>query len=140
MSKAAVDLDAVRRDWEAHKAKFVSMLDIRIESLGPGTSVMRMPFREELTNGVGAVHGGAIASLCDTAFYLAHAAHYGRDEDTVTAEMVCNFLAPARSPHDLIARAKIIKAGKRIVFGEVSVYSGDRLVAHSTMNFFNTAR
>jgi len=140
VNKGDVDLDAVRRDWEAHRAKFVDILDIRLESLAHGAAVMRMPFREEITNGVGAVHGGAIASLCDTAFYLAHASLYGREEDTVTAEMVCNFLAPARPPHDLIARAKVLKAGRRIVFGEVSVYSGDRLVAHSTLNFFNPNR
>jgi uncharacterized protein (TIGR00369 family) len=138
--RAAIDLDAVRRDWEAHRARFVDILDIRLESLGRGTSVMRMPFRPEITNGVGAVHGGAIASLCDTAFYLAHASLYGRDEETVTAEMVCNFLSPARGPDDLVAHAKVLKAGRRIAFGEVSIYCGDRLVAHSTLNFLNTAR
>jgi acyl-CoA thioesterase len=137
VSRPEVDLEAVRRDWERHKAKFVEVLGIRLETLEPGAAVMRMPFRTEITNGVGAVHGGAIASLCDTAFYLAHASVYGREEDTVTADMTCNFLAPARAPHDLIARAKVLKSGRRIVFGEVSVYSGERLVAHSTLNFFN---
>lgn len=135
-----IDFAAIRADWERRRAKFVEILEISLEELGSGTAVMRMPFRPEITNGAGAVHGGALASLCDTAFYLAHASLYGREEETVTVDMTCNFLAPARGPDDLVARAKILKPGRRVVFGEVAVYCGERLVAHATMNFLNTAR
>jgi acyl-coenzyme A thioesterase PaaI-like protein len=47
-------------------------------------------------------------------------------------------LRPALPPHDLIAHASVLKAGKRIVYGEVHVRSGEKLVAHATLSFLNT--
>ncbi|MBC5815825.1 MAG: PaaI family thioesterase [Candidatus Eremiobacteraeota bacterium] len=132
------DQDAVRRQWHKERSYFVELLDLHLEGMGKGTAIMRMPYRPEISNGTGAVHGGAIVSLCDTVFYIALASIYGRDQDTTTAALQCNFLAPALPPHDLIAEAKVIKAGRRIVYGEVFVRSGEKVVAHATLNFLNT--
>ena len=132
------DQEAVRRSWQKERSFFVELLDLHLESAGAGQAVMRMPYRPEISNGTGAVHGGAIVSLCDTVFYIALASIYGRDQDTTTAALQCNFLAPALPPHDLIAEAKVIKAGRRIVYGEVFVRSGEKVVAHATLNFLNT--
>ncbi|PZR57485.1 MAG: hypothetical protein DLM50_05795 [Candidatus Meridianibacter frigidus] len=132
------DQEKIRRQWDKERAHFVELLDLRLEHAGDGRAVMRMPYRNEVSNGTGAVHGGAIVSLCDTAFYCALASIYGRDQDTTTAALQCNFLAPALPPHDLVAEAKVLKAGRRIVYGEVMVRSGEKLVAHATLNFLNT--
>lgn len=125
-------------EWEKEKSHFVKLLDLKLESVEHGKATMRMPFRPEIANGAGAVHGGAIVSLCDTVFYVALASIYGREQDTVTASLQCNFLAPALPPHDLIAYARVLKAGKRIVYGEVEVHSNNKLVAHATLNFLNS--
>ena len=127
-------------EWDKQRSNFVALLDLRVEDVGKGTARMRMPFREEITNPAGGVHGGAIVSLCDTCFYVALASIYGRDQETTTAALQCNFLAPALAPHDLVAEAQVLKAGRRIVYGEVKVWSGERLAAHATLNFLNTNR
>ena len=132
------DQQLVRYIWDKERSHFVELLDLHLESAADGVAVMRMPYRPEITNGTGAVHGGAIVSLCDTAFYCALASIYGREQDTTTAALQCNFLRPALPPHDLIAEAKILKAGRRIVYGEVMVRSGKALVAHATLNFLNS--
>ncbi|GAC1654902.1 MAG: hotdog fold thioesterase [Vulcanimicrobiaceae bacterium] len=132
------DQEAVRRQWDKERSHFVELLDLHLESAGNGKAVMRMPYRLEVSNGTGAIHGGAIVSLCDTVFYIALASIYGRDQDTTTAALQCNFLAPALPPHDLIAEANVIKAGRRIVYGEVFVRSGAKIVAHATLNFLNS--
>lgn len=133
-----MDQDAAIRVWDKERSHFVELLDLKLESVGNGKAVMRMPYRLQISNGTGAVHGGAIVSLCDTCFYIALASIFGRDQDTTTAALQCNFLAPALPPNDLIAEATVLKAGRRIVYGEVHVRSGDKLVAHATMNFLNT--
>ena len=133
----AIDYSRAAHAWEKEKSNFVALLDLKLEEVERGRAVMRMPYRQEITNGTGAVHGGAIVSLCDTAFYVALASIYGRDQNTATAALSCNFLAPAKPPHDLIADAIVLKAGRTIVYGEVHVRSGDRLVAHATLNFVN---
>lgn len=132
------DQEAVRRQWHKERSYFVELLDLHLESAGNGRAVMRMPYRLEVSNGTGAIHGGAIVSLCDTVFYIALASIYGRDQDTTTAALQCNFLAPALPPHDLIAEANVIKSGRRICYGEVFVRSGDKVVAHATLNFLNS--
>lgn len=124
--------------WEKERGNFVLLLDLQLEKVERGLAIMRMPFRQEITNGTGAVHGGAIVSLCDTAFYVALASIFGREQDTTTVALQCNFLAPALPPHDLVAEARVLKPGRRIVYGEVNVRSGEKLVAHATLNFLNT--
>jgi uncharacterized protein (TIGR00369 family) len=134
----AIDYSHAPHAWEKEKGNFVALLDLKLEKVEHGRAVMRMPFRPEITNGTGAVHGGAIVSLCDTVFYVALASIYGRAQDTTTVSLQCNFLAPARPPHDLVAEARVLKSGRRIVYGEVFVRSGEKIVAHSTLNFLNT--
>ncbi len=80
----STDFASAPHRWEKEKSHFVALLDLKLEKVEHGKAVMRMPFREEIANGAGAVHGGAIVSLCDTVFYVALASIYGREQDTVT--------------------------------------------------------
>ena len=134
----STDFASAPHRWEKEKSHFVALLDLKLELVEKGRAVMRMPYRPEVSNGTGAVHGGAIVSLCDTVFYVALASIYGREQDTVTVSLQCNFLSPALPPHDLIATAHVLRAGRRVVYGEVEVMSNDKLVAHATLNFLNT--
>ncbi len=134
----APDLAFAIAMWEKQKTHFVKMLDLQLEDLGGGKAQLRMPFGEHVLNGSGAVHGGAIMSLCDTAFWVALASLYGPSQPTATASLTCSFLRAALPPHDLIAKATVLKPGKRIVYGEIHVYSEEHLVAHSTTSFLNT--
>jgi acyl-coenzyme A thioesterase 13 len=138
LSGPPIDVNEAIRAWDKEKAYFIQTLDLRLEHVERGKARMRMPFRSEVTNGAGAVHGGAIVSLCDTCFYIALASIYGREQETTTASISCSFLRPAVPPDDLVAHATVLKAGRRIVYGEVHVYSGEKLVAHATVNFLNT--
>jgi uncharacterized protein (TIGR00369 family) len=133
----SIDVEAAKRTWDKQRANFVETLDLRLEHVEHGSARMRMPFRSTITNGTGAIHGGAIVSLCDTAFYVALASIYGPEQNTATASLSCNFLRPAKPPHDLIADAIVLKAGRNIVYGEVHVRSGEKLVAHATISFLN---
>lgn len=135
-----IDMEMARRLFHQARGPFVALLDLRLEKVEPGKVVVRMPFREELMNGAGSIHGGAVVSLCDSAFYVALASLYGPDHPAATATLTCSFLASARPPHDLFATATVIKPGRTIVYGEVSVASNERVVAHATLNFVNTGR
>ena len=130
-------VNAVER-WNRTKSDFTQTLDLHLVDVGKGKATMRMPFRPQVRNGAGAVHGGAIVSLCDTVFWVALASLFGPTQPTATASLTCSFLRPALPPHDLIAHATVLKPGKRIVYGEVHVYSGEKLVAHATLSFLNT--
>ncbi len=132
----SVELDEIREHWAAHHPEFATYLGLRLEELAPGVAVMRLPYRREIANGAGAVHGGAIASLCDTVFYVALATVNGWG--SVTTSLTCNFLAAARRETDLVGRATVLKSGRRMIFGEVTVHAGETLVAHATLTYFKS--
>ena len=46
-------------------------LGVEIMERGEGFARLRLPYRKELTNPVGKLHGGAIASVADTAMAVA---------------------------------------------------------------------
>jgi uncharacterized protein (TIGR00369 family) len=133
-----IDVAAAIAMWEKQKSHFVKVLDLQLIDFGEGKAQLRMPFGEHVLNGGGAIHGGAIMSLCDTAFWVALASLYGSSQPTATASLTCSFLRPALPPHDLVAKATVLKPGKRIVYGEIHVYSAGHLIAHSTTSFLNT--
>ncbi len=136
--RPSLDVDAAIERWDKQKANFIKTLDLHLVDIGHGEASMRMPFRVQVQNGAGAVHGGAIVSLCDTVFWVALASIYGPTQPTATAALSCAFLRPALPPHDLIAHARVRKPGRRIVYGDVEVFSNDKLVAHATFSFLNT--
>ena len=96
----AIDYSRAPHAWEKERGNFVLLLDLQLEKVERGEAVMRMPFRPEITNGTGAVHGGAIVSLCDTAFYVALAsilrARTGHDDRLAAVQLSRAGVAAAR--------------------------------------------
>jgi uncharacterized protein (TIGR00369 family) len=81
----------------------------------------------------GTISGPSLMTLADTAMYLAVLAMLGPVALAVTTNLNINFLRkPARA--DVIGQAKLLKLGKRLAVGEVTLYSdGDaEPVAHAT--------
>ncbi len=71
MNPPQIDVAQAIKTWDKQKANFIQTLDLHLEDVGQGTATMRMPFRSQVMNGAGAIHGGAIVSLCDTVFWVA---------------------------------------------------------------------
>ncbi|MDQ2857218.1 MAG: PaaI family thioesterase [Candidatus Eremiobacteraeota bacterium] len=139
MKQIKLDRSAALEMFESQRHSFTATLDLHLIDVAYGEAIMVMPFRPAVQNGAGNVHGGAIMSLCDSVFWVALATVYGRAQPTATASLTCNFLRPARRPYDLRAHAKVLKAGKRVVYGTVDVFGeDDKMVAHATANFVNT--
>ena len=84
----------------------------------------------------GTVSGPTMFMLADCAFYAATLAMIGRQAQALTTNLNINFLrAPA--PRDLIGEARILKLGKLLATGEVTLWSDgeDPPVAHATMTY-----
>jgi uncharacterized protein (TIGR00369 family) len=109
----------------------VRHLGMRLEAIEDGRAVLVLPFRAELATVDDIVHGGAIASLIDTA---GMAATWSDDTEpdslagsTVTLNV--NYVSAARG-QDLTATASVVKRGRSMVFSEVRVTEPDgRVVA-----------
>ncbi len=81
----------------------------------------------------GTVSGPTMFLLSDTAFYVAVLASVGPKALAVTTNVSINFLRKP-PPRDLIADCRLLKLGKRLAVGEVSIFSEgeDEPVAHAT--------
>jgi len=83
---------------------FFELLGLQPEKVRPDFGSMRLPFKADLQQARGLVHGGAIASLIDSAGVLAIKATFPDAIGGATVSMTVNYLAPARQI-DLTAEA-----------------------------------
>jgi len=113
----------------------VRHLGLQLESLGSDEATLVLPFRPELATMDDVVHGGAIASLIDTAGMAACWADDAVPESLsgATVTLNVNYTGAARGK-DLTARAVVVRRGRNLVFSEVKVTEPDeRLVATGTV-------
>ena len=108
---------------------YARLLGLELLSAAEGESAVLMPHRTELTRNEGITHGGALASLMDTASAFAVITLLAPGERTVTVDLTVHFLRPVLSGA-VTARARVLRAGRRLVSVQVDAMSADeRLVA-----------
>jgi uncharacterized protein (TIGR00369 family) len=96
------------------------LLGFVLDSLQHGRAVLSVEVTQHLLQLQGVMHGGAIASLIDTAVALAIAGISEPGDRFTTVEMKVNYLAPIRDGR-AIADARLIKTGRRIIVADCDV-------------------
>lgn len=97
---------------------------------------VRRAFQEHYLRPGGTISGPTMMELADFAMYVAVFSAAGNQPLAVTTNLNINFLRkPAQA--DLIADARLMKVGKRLAVGEVTLYSAgsDQPVAHVTATY-----
>jgi uncharacterized protein (TIGR00369 family) len=109
---------------------------LSIERVDHGDIRVRRDFHEDHLRPGGTVSGPTMMELADFAMYVAVFSAIGRQPLAVTTNLNINFLRKP-GPSDLIADAKLLKVGKRLAVGEVTIYSdgSDEPVAHVTSTY-----
>jgi len=100
-------------------APALAWLQASLEELEPDYAVVKLPYRRELTNGSGTIHGGVLATLADTAVAFALSTSFDGKMGFATSDMTIHFLRRARG--DVWARARIVKKGQRVNVGDVAI-------------------
>ncbi len=120
----------------ADKLPLVAQFGIRAERIEAGRVVMRMRCADHALRPGGTVNGPAMVALADVAMYAVVLSLIGPVEAAVTTSLNANFLR--RPPAaDLVAEARILKLGKRLAVGEVTLTSDGEAepVAHVTATY-----
>ena len=108
---------------------FFTLLGLEIAEVKKDFCRMRLPFRPQLRTAAEIVHGGAIASLIDSAGVVAVWSNVDpRVARGATIGLTVNYLAAAERV-DLTAEAQVIRRGRSVVFVDVDVTSpaGERI-------------
>lgn len=121
-------------DWD--QTFFPQVVGLELEEAKLDYARMRLPYRPELQQPAGVVHGGAIATLIDTCVVPAIGAAYDTMPVMLTIDMQIRFLGAAKE-RDLVAEGWITKRGRSIVFCQASVVTAPdgELVAEGWLTY-----
>lgn len=108
-------------------------LGLIIEQAGDMTARLRMPVNDSHMRPGGTVSGPTLFWVADVGLYVAVMAMVGPKTQSVTTSITMNFLRLPGSA-DLIAEVRLLKLGRRLAVGEVSLFSDGMAdpVAHVT--------
>ena len=104
-----------------------------VEEVGYGTCRMRLAYHERHIRPGGTISGPSMMTLADVAFYVAILGALGPVALAVTTNLNINFLLKP-GPRDMIGDCRMLKIGKRLAVGEVTLFSDGMAepVAHVT--------
>ncbi len=93
---------------------FAKLIGLELDKIEPGLAVMSFEIRDDLKQNSGVVHGGAIASLIDTAMAFAIIPLLAEGERTTTVDLTINYLRPLTIGR-ATATARVLRAGRSVI-------------------------
>jgi acyl-coenzyme A thioesterase PaaI-like protein len=104
-----------------------------VEEVGASSATIRHPIGVHELRPGGTVSGPVMMAAADVALYVAILGEIGIVPLTVTTSLNINFLRKPAADRDIMARCTLIKLGKTLAVGEVSLYSEGKpeVVAHA---------
>ncbi|MDG2141817.1 MAG: PaaI family thioesterase [Gammaproteobacteria bacterium] len=100
-----------------------SQMDIILEDFEIDSITIRQKIGENNLRPGGTVSGPTMMSLADCAIYVAILREIGLVALAVTTSLNINFLTKPPAARDLLGTCKLLKLGKSLAIGEVSIFS-----------------
>ncbi len=113
--------ERVRASFGRQKA--MALIGAELTAVEPGRIEIALPYRDDLTQQKGYVHGGVIGMIADTACGYAAYSLMPAGSSLVTVEYKINILAPARGA--LVARGEVLRPGRTLTVARGGVYAED---------------
>lgn len=136
MTMAKVSSAQLKRIQKAlGSVPFAKLLELELESVESGTATLAVNVRKELTQNHGIVHGGAIASLIDTATAFAILSLLEPGERVTTVDLTISYLRPV-SRGRLRAVAKVVRGGRRLFVVSAEVFDDDGKLATTALSTY----
>lgn len=110
-------LQGLLADWFA---PWIQAMGLQVESFADGEVILRLPQSDQLSRVGGMLCGQAMMSAADTAMVLAIVTQLGPQRPMTTVQLNTSFLKPL-SGQDARITARVIRAGKSLVFGEIDI-------------------
>ena len=121
MSEKELDPARLARAREAFASvPYAKLLGLELGEISGGQATIHLTVRDELRQNQGVVHGGAVASLIDTAAAFAVVTELAAGERVTTTDLTIHYLRPVSSGR-LSATARIVRGGRRLSVLSVEV-------------------
>ena len=120
---------------DMNNAPYFRLLDMKVVELDEGYARLTAPVEERMNSRLGALHGGVLSSLADSAVAMALFTLIQPDEKPVTVELNINYLKPPKGDQ-VIAEARITSRGRTLAVGDVTITDKmGRLIAMSRATY-----
>ncbi len=119
MSPSSTPFAALDPDFEARvrssfaRQSMMKTIGASLRRVAPGQIEVELPFRDDLCQQHGFIHGGIVTALADTACGYAALSLMQPKASVLTVEFKVNLLSPARGAL-LIARGRVAKPGRTL--------------------------
>lgn len=136
MNRAKITAAQLRRIRKAvDTVPFAQLLGIELDDISSGTATLGLDVRDELKQNHGVVHGGAIASLIDTATAFAIISLLAPGERVTTVDLTISYLRPLTEGR-VTAVAKVLRAGRRLFVVSAEVFDKDKELATTALSTY----
>ena len=105
------------------RQKAMALIGASLAKVEAGEVEIALPYRDDLTQQKGFIHGGILGMIADTACGYAAFSLMPAGGSLVTVEYKMNILSPARS--SLVARGHVVKPGRTLTVARAEVYAQD---------------
>jgi len=108
-----------------------------VDACGHGAATVRRRVGEAELRPGGTVAGPVLMEVADTAIYVALLAELGMLSMAVTTNLNITFLRKPAADRDILGVCRLLKVGKTLVVGDVSIHSEGIAapVAHATVTY-----
>ncbi len=125
-----------QRATEALKnVPFARLLGFELVDLQMQEATIKLLMRDELRQPYGVLHGGATASLIDTAMAFAVRTCVPENIQTTTIDLTVHYLRP-HSAGEAVCTAKVVRAGKRILTVAAEVYNEEKKLIATALSTY----
>lgn len=114
---------------------FARLLGIELDEIDAGVATLGLEIKPELKQNHGVVHGGAIASLIDSATAFAIISLLPPDEHATTVDLTISYLRPLTEGR-VRAVARVIRSGKRLIVVSAEVFNEQGTLAATALSTY----
>ncbi len=108
---------------------FIQLIGMELVKIQAGETTIRLKMRDALRQPHGLLHGGATASVIDTATAFAVVSVLADGEKASTVDLTVHYLRPVFEG-EIVCTARIVRAGKRLLTVSAEVVNNEgKLIA-----------
>lgn len=115
---------------------FNRLIGMRLIDMKDGEATINLTVREEVKQPHGLLHGGATATLIDTAMAFAVITKLTREEKASTVDLNVHYLRPVTNG-EISCVAKVVKAGRRLFTVSAEVFNEEKKIIATALSTYS---
>ena len=132
------ELERIHRAFA--RVRYANLIGIKLEKVERGNATVCFEDVESLKQNADVVHGGAIASLIDTAMAFAIIPFLEEGQSATTVDLTIHFLRPI-TKGKATATANVIRVGRKIITASAEVFDENgKLVATALTTYIRLTK